>query len=101
MGISCVMDDKVRSYIGFAVKASKVVYGIDNILQSPKSILLVLYDSSLSSNAVSKAKLLCDTRNIQCIQLQDPIQDLVYKYNCKVIGIKDSSLSRAIVDNLS
>ena len=48
--------EKIRSYVGFAIKAGKVKIGIDNILSAKKNPFVVLYDEKLSDN--SKRKLL-------------------------------------------
>ena len=92
--------NKVKTYLGFANKAGKIVFGIDNIIKRPKGILVVLYDSTLAQNSVDKVTRFCETNNIPCILYSELIIDAVHKQNCKIVGITDKSLAEAILLNL-
>ena len=86
--------NKINSYIGFAIKSKKVVYGADNILKS-KACKLIVASQKLSSNTLEKL----NTKNTQIIIL--PQADYS-QLNLKglVVAITDKSLADAIQNNL-
>ncbi len=89
--------NKVFSYVGFAVRAGKVKIGIDNVLSAKKVPYVVLYDKTLAEN--SKKKLLSRCENVNptfCVDMDDVFPGK----GCKVLGITDRNLAKAIIDNL-
>ncbi len=89
------MVNKINSYIGFAIKSRKILYGADNILFS-KTCKLVIASEQLSAGTISKIK----NKNLKIIIL--PTQEYI-SLNLKglVVGITDSSLAQAINNQFS
>lgn len=84
---------KLSSYIGFSIKAGKAVYGTDNVMK--KACKVVLIDKTLSENSMKTlAKYLTD-RNTEFFVL-DELEQYTHKSGCKVIGLRDASLSDAV-----
>ena len=46
--------NKLRTYVGFAVKSGNIIFGVDQIKDSKKNIKLILACNTLSDNAMSK-----------------------------------------------
>ena len=92
-------NNKVKSYLGFAIKAGAVVFGSDNLFVSKKLINLVLICSTQNEKVTNKVIRYCQDNNIKYIKLVDIILgDICTRPNCKVLGIIDKSLSNAIMN---
>jgi len=89
---------KINSLIGFAVKSGKIIYGLDKIVESFKT-KLIIYCASVSDNSFEKIHDLGQTK-IKTVKSIKPLCDIVYKQNCKVIAITDSQFASAILKNL-
>lgn len=89
------MIDKIKAYVGFAIKSNKIVYGVDNILLS-RQVHVVIYDVDLADNSLSKLTKYLENNNIEGLKT-DKLKEIVNRDNCKVIGIKDKNLSKAIL----
>ncbi|MCL2375711.1 MAG: hypothetical protein FWC82_04230, partial [Firmicutes bacterium] len=70
-------NDKLRTMLGFAQRAGKLIFGTDNILSYRKKIHLVLYDKSLSPNAVKKLQVIEEERNLNLYTAPQPLEELV------------------------
>ncbi len=83
--------DKINSYVGFAIKSNKVVYGADNILKN-KKIKLILTSDELSQNTMEKLQ------NTKICLLCLPSEQY-NSLNLKglAVGIQDKSLADAII----
>jgi ribosomal protein L7Ae-like RNA K-turn-binding protein len=85
---------KTKSYIGFAIKSGKIVYGVDNILKTNRAYVALL-DGELAPNSSKKAKAHLESKQIPYF-----VADLTLylnKQNCKAIAITDANLSDAII----
>lgn len=89
--------DKVKAYLGFAIKSGKVIFGVDKLLESKKYPQLVLICSTQNEKVTNKVIRYSLTKNIACIKLDNIILgDIIGRDNCKVIGILDLNLADAI-----
>ncbi len=86
---------KIKSYVGFAIRAGKTVLGTDNILNT-KKLHIVILDDTLSENAVKKIKNHCEAINCPLHIVKDTAK-LLAKEGCKAFGIRDKSLAKAII----
>ncbi len=92
------MNDKVESILGFAVRAGKVIYGIENVEHLRKKRYLMLICNSLSERSVRKCIAVADAGKVPLLQVKNkPLEELVHKTNCKVIAIGDKQMSQAIL----
>jgi ribosomal protein L7Ae-like RNA K-turn-binding protein len=87
--------------LGFAVKARKVVYGLDAIERAIARVRLVLYDDTLSQNSLDKAQRIALRHSIPIAHVSDKMQDVVHKLNCKIIGVIDDNFAKAILEGKS
>ena len=92
------MNNKVRSYVGFAIRSGQCVFGYDLIFKSGK-VLVVLYSADMSDKAQIRLKRYCDDCAIPCIKLsEDDMQLYTSRPAVKAIGITEPNLAQAIID---
>ena len=91
------MNNKIVSYIGFAVKKGSVKYGVDEILKSGYKIKLVIYNYDLAQNSLKKIEKFLADKNIEGINLIEELKFVFNSKGTKVIGITDESLKLAIL----
>ncbi len=91
--------NKIISYIGFAIRANKIILGQSHLKRTDKKLYLVLVCSSASDNLINLAKNLSKKNGCDYIITKPKLQDLTNIQDVKIIGITDESLSKAIIDN--
>ncbi len=87
----------IKSYIGFAVKSGKILYGIDNIIQSRKRKYVMVICKTASENLADKARKYSEKNGIPLIMAELPLEEMVHKTNCKLIAISDANLASAVI----
>ncbi|MDE7079236.1 MAG: hypothetical protein K2O95_03885 [Clostridia bacterium] len=89
---------KIDCYINFAVRAGKVIWGIDNLERSKIAPLIVLYDTTLGANS---AKQLCEyteKKRVKTLALpENYLNSVLKREKVKVLSITDVSLATAIL----
>ncbi len=96
------MQDKIYTYIGFAIKAGKVRTGVNAITTLKGDIPLLLLCGSASDNTKKDVLKLAKKHNSVIVtSLSDKLEDIFRKDNCKLAAILDASLAKAILDNLN
>lgn len=96
------MQDKIYTYIGFAIKAGKVRIGVNSVLTQKGSIPLLLLCASASENTKKDAfKIAKKYNSVIVMSVADKLEDIFRKDNCKLAAILDVSLAHAILDNLN
>ena len=91
------MNNKLETYLGFALKANKVVFGFDNLCETKKKVKLVVCSPSVNDKVKQKLILLCKHKKWYLIETLDLLENLIHRDNCKVEGILDDNLSSAIM----
>lgn len=89
---------KISSYIGFALKAGKVVFGTDNILASNKR-MLVLVSDELSGNAASKISAHASENGWRVIEISG-MRSIIPREGVKAVGIREKNLAEAILKQI-
>ncbi len=90
--------DKALTFLGFAQKKRAVVKGF-NAVAYQKKVKLLLLCSTAAENAVKEAKALSKRMHAPLLISSTPLEELLYKENCKLAGITDKDLARAILEN--
>ncbi len=92
------MSDKVATLIGFAVKANKLIYGLDELEEGKRKRYLIVFCNSLSERGKAEVKELALKNKVPAIEtLTVKLEDIVHKKNCKVIGVANKQMSEAII----
>lgn len=89
---------KISSYVGFALKAGKVVFGADNIIASNKR-MLVLISESLGANSASKVLAHAKETGMRVVTVED-VGAIVSREGVKAIGIREKNLAEAILKQI-
>ena len=90
---------KVESYLGFCLRAGKVVFGVDGIEQQKRGVYLLIVDKAIGESSFKKLqkareKLICPL----IIAEKDKLSDMLYKPAVKAVAIKDKNLAEAIIN---
>lgn len=96
-----VQKDKIETLIGFALKANKVIFGKDNIEVFRKRMHLIVIDNTLSEKSKKDALFLASNKHIPVLITSKPLEEIIYKQNCKMIALKDKQMSEAIKMNIN
>ena len=88
--------NKIKTYIGFSIRSGQVLYGLDNIMVYKKKIPLVVVSNTISDNSLDKIKNVCEKKNLVMLQLSDSLENITKRNNCKVLGILNEELAKAI-----
>ena len=92
--------DKIETLVGFAVKASKLIYGVDNIVGGRRKSL-VLMCKSTAENTKKSVIDFCNQTGTDLIITEKPLEDIVFRKNCKVIALKDTQMANAVKKNIN
>lgn len=95
------MNNKLKAYLGFAIKSNGIVFGFDNLCETKKKIVLVVTDSTINPKVHAKLQALCDFKKWKIIQINSNTLFELLGRNCKVVGITDNNLAKAIMDNIN
>ncbi|MBQ9118370.1 MAG: hypothetical protein IJY11_04130 [Clostridia bacterium] len=92
------MIEKIRAYLGFCLRAGKIIFGVDDIETHRKKIHLLLVDEKLAEN--SKKRLhKANERFLSPLFLLDEglLGELLLRPQVKAVAIKDYNLAKAIL----
>ncbi len=90
--------NKLETYLGFCIRAGKIIFGTEMISRQKKGVKLMVLDSSVGANSLKiilKAK-----ERLGCPLLETPantLGELLHRPAVKVVAITDDSLSSAIL----
>ena len=88
---------KLQSYLGFCIRARKLVFGVDNIEKERKGVYLLLCDETLGESSFktmrnAQEKLSCPL----LIAEKDVLGATLYRSAVKAVAIKDKHLAQAV-----
>lgn len=92
------MKSKIETYLGFCVRAGKIVYGADNVENQKKGVKLLIFDRAISPNSLKV--LIKSQERLQCPVLETTENVLgayLHKPAVKAVAIKDEHLASAIL----
>ena len=92
------MKSKIETYLGFCVRARKIVFGIDEIENQKKGVFLLIADGALSENSFkvmqkTQERLACPL----IVTNADTLGITLHKPAVKAVAIKDKHLADAII----
>jgi hypothetical protein len=92
---------KVRTFIGFAIKAGDVVYGMDGITahKRPPELIVVMNTGTPSSErALKNLRIFAERYGVRTIAANEP---LAGRPGCKMLGVYNKSLANAVFEALA
>ncbi len=90
---------KLQSYLGFCIRARKIVFGVDNIEKERKGVFLLMSDEALGESSFktvlgAKEKFNCPL----LIAEREVLGEALHRPAVKAVAIKDKHLAQAIKD---
>lgn len=92
--------DKIASYLGFAIKSRKIVYGYESVIATRKKPFLVLCDGTLSENSLKKVVRYAENHQIT-VRVTEGLSEYFGGKSVKCVGIAEEHLASAIVVELN
>jgi hypothetical protein len=91
--------NKVETFIGFCVKARKILLGQGSVDTAKSGVYLILVCSSASENTFKLALKYKNRFSCPLMICKCGLENAVNKPNCKIAAVKDERLASAIIDN--
>lgn len=88
--------EKIKSYLGFAIKSRKILFGLDNIESYKKHIYLILIGNNLTEKNENKMIRKAKQLNCTLMKVDENFGDLICRPTCKLCALTDINLSKGI-----
>ena len=89
---------KVRSYIGFCIKARKITLGANAIGTLSGGVYLLILDKKAAKNSLRYALKYKGKFSCPLMLCNENFEDVVCKKECKLAAIRDKNLADAILN---
>lgn len=91
------MDErKLKAYIGFALRARKLVLGVNAVEATRGKVYLMLSDRTASENTKKEIQKLEKRFSCPLVEVDD-LESLTGKAHCKLAAMRDESLAGAVL----
>ena len=91
--------NKIKGLLSIARKAGFCIIGQDNLKDYDKKLFLILLDKTAGQALLRQMEFLSKSRNIPLVMV-DGLAEILAIENCKVIALKNKSISENIIKNL-
>jgi len=88
---------KIESLIGFAIRAGKVNFGLNSVVEFNKNPKLIIFSDKLAESSVKDIKKVASKCKSKLIMTSVDLSVVTHKEGCKVISITDKMFSDGIV----
>ncbi len=89
---------KIISYIGFAIKAKKVVAGQSRLKHCKEPLTLIMVGQDATENLIHLAENIAKKHGCPLIKSKCNLEDLTHMAGIKIIALTDENLSKAIIN---
>lgn len=90
-----MVNAKIKSYVGFAIKSNQVVFGVDNLEVFKKKLHLIIVSTDIAEKSMNRLQVVSKNKDAEILVFSD-LEDLTSRKNCKAIGITNFELAKAI-----
>ena len=91
--------EKIKTYIGFAIKSRQIVFGVDSIKE--KKPYIIIYSNSLSELSKNGCVKASNKNNSKIYEISDDeMFDIVGNDKIKALAILNKDLAKAIEENM-
>ena len=90
---------KITGLLNLALRAGNLVLGVDNIRRSRK-VRAVIADAGLADGSVQRLVRYAAERSMPLYLYAGELADLVYKQNCRAVGISDGNIWKGMSANI-
>ena len=96
------MATNLDSYIGFAVRSRKAVFGAEGLLAGRMKVFVVLFDEALGKDGRKKLARFTQSTGVNAFEVPcGYLAALLKRDGVKVIGIAEQHLAQAIVNTFT
>lgn len=89
---------KISAYLGFCLRARKVVFGVDEIENKKKGVYLLICDEQISQNSLKNVVKARETLGCPLLLAKaDALGQALHKPAVKAVAIQDKNLALAIL----
>lgn len=88
--------DKMKAYLGFALRARKLVLGVNAVKVTRGRVDLLIADKGASPNTKKEIESLKKRFSCPLVWVED-LEDLTGKAHCKLAAMKEEHLAKAIL----
>ena len=93
-----MVQSKIKSYLGFCVKAGKITYGSFAIGALKDGVYLLILDGAAAKNSIRYALKYKNKYSCPLIVCKRGFEEIANKPECKLVAIRDKSLAQAILN---
>lgn len=90
--------NRVKTFVGFAIKKRAIVIGVDNITSARGKAKVILFDEELSDRSKEKVIRFATEKGVTCHKVN--MAEILPDRTCKAIAITDSGLADAVKSEL-
>lgn len=90
-------EPKIVSYVGFAIRMNKAIFGLESIRRAKGTVPVIVYDGGLGGDALKRIKSIEERLGSKLIKLSAPLAETFKRENLKLIGVIEKSLANAII----
>ncbi len=90
--------NKIETYLGFCIRARKIIFGTEMISRQKKGVKLLIFDGGMGANSLKIMIRAQETLGCPLLQTEaGALGELVHRPSVKAVAITDESLSAAIL----
>ncbi|MDE7380198.1 MAG: hypothetical protein K2N14_04005 [Clostridia bacterium] len=93
------MAGKVETYLGFCLRARKIVLGSGSVDAVKKGVYLIIVCSTASENTFKVALKYKNRFSCPLLICKVGLADVLHTDVCKIAAVKDAELAKAIIAN--
>lgn len=91
------IDNKCKSYFGFAIRSGNLIIGGDSVLNSKKKVYLIVI-APINRTSYKRITAKAEKDGIPVIEAtEDELYEVTNKLGCKCVGICERNLASAII----
>ena len=92
------MKNKLETYLGFCIRAGKIIFGVEMIERQKKGVKLLIADGAIGKNSLKSVVQAHERLNSPLLMTAEgQLGELLHRPAVKVIAVTDENLAAAIV----
>ena len=93
-----MIKSKIETYLGFCLRARKLLLGVDNVESAKKSVFLLLADEKLGDNSLKQMLKAKEKFACPLFMAQDGfLAECLHRPGVKALAVRDKGLADAII----
>ena len=93
---------KIETYLGFCIRARKIIFGVEMIERQKKGVSLLIVDGGIGKNSLKSTMQAKERFACPLLMTEDSLLgELLHRPAVKVVAITDNNLAKAILASAS